>query len=166
MGMPKVFGAKNLFEGFLAPVFAFSGEQVKGGHGIAQHGHALELGLMGSSIAIAAMGIFIAFIMYVRDRSLPGRFTAAFPLLYRAVFNKWYVDEMYDLLIVNPCKATARMLWKGFDVVVVDGVVNGAAALVMGASRVIKNVQSGFVHGYALFMAVGVAVMVVFYVFR
>jgi len=166
IGMPKLFGVANLFEGFLAPVFSLSEEQMKAGHGIAHHSHQLEWGMMGTSIGIAAIGIFIAFIMYVRDTTLPGRFTAAFPLLHRLVYNKWYVDEIYDFLIVNPCKLIAGFLWKGFDVVVVDGLVNGAATLVMGASRMLKNIQTGYVYNYALSMAIGVVVIVACYIFR
>ena len=166
IGMPKLFGVANLFESFLAPVFIFSAEQMKAGHGIAEHSHTLEWGLMGMSIGIAAIGILIAFIMYIRDTTLPGRFTAAFPLLHRFVYNKWYVDELYDFLIVNPCKSFARFLWKGFDVVVVDGLVNGTATLVMGASRGLKNIQTGYVHNYALSMAIGVVVIVACYMFR
>jgi len=166
IGMPKLFGVANLFEGFLAPVFSLSEEQMKAGHGIAQHSHQLEWGMMGMSIGIAAIGIFIAFIMYIRDTTLPGRFTAAFPLLHRLVYNKWYVDEIYDFLIVNPCKSIAGFLWKGFDVVVVDGLVNGAATLVMGASSMLKNIQTGYVYNYALSMAIGVVVIVACYMFR
>ncbi len=166
IGMPRVFGAANLFEGFLEPVFSFSGEYMKGVHGVESHSPLLEWGLMGASIGIAAIGIAIAFTMYVRDTTLPARFTAAFPLLYRAVYNKWYVDELYDFLIVNPCKAFSRFLWKGFDVVVVDGLVNAAATLVMGASRLLKNIQTGYLHNYALSMAIGVVLVVACYIFR
>jgi NADH-quinone oxidoreductase subunit L len=121
---------------------------------------------MGASVGIAAIGIAIAFTMYIRSKTLPSRFVEAFPLLYRAVFNKWYLDEIYDFLIVNPCKATARFLWKGFDVIVVDGLVNSAATLLMGASRLLKNSQTGYVHNYALSMAIGVVVIVACYIFR
>jgi NADH-quinone oxidoreductase subunit L len=166
IGMPKLFGVANLFEGFLAPVFSLSEEQMKAGHGIVQHSHQLEWGMMGMSICIAVIGIIIAFIMYIKDTTLPGRFTASFPLLHRLVFNKWYVDEIYDFLIVNPCKAVSRFLWKGFDVIVVDGLVNGVATLVMGASRLLKNIQTGYLHNYALSMAIGVVVIVACYMFR
>ena len=166
IGMPKLFGVANMFEGFLSPVFNLSEEYMKAGHGIVQHSHQLEWGMMGMSIGIAATGIFIAFIMYIKDTTLPGRFTAAFPVLHRLVYNKWYVDEIYDFLIVNPCKAFSRFLWKGFDVVVVDGLINGVATLVMGASRQLKNIQTGYLHNYALSMAIGVVVIVACYMFR
>jgi len=164
--MPRLFGVANLFEEFLEPVFSRSAEYIKVGHALELHNPLLEWEMMGASVGVAVIGIAIAFSMYVQSKTLPERFVAAFPLLYRVVFNKWYLDEIYDLLIVNPCKATARFLWKGFDVVVVDGVVNGAATLLMGASRMLKNTQTGYVHNYALSMAIGVVVIVACYIFR
>ena len=63
----------------------------------------------------------------MKDTTIPAKFTSAFPALHRAVYNKWYVDELYDFLFVNPCKALGNFLWKGFDVIVVDGIVDGVA---------------------------------------
>lgn len=166
IGVPRLFGAVNLFAGFLDPVFSLSAEYIKGGHAVEAHNPLREWEMMGASVGIAAIGIAIAFTMYIRNKTLPGRFVAAFPLLYRVVFNKWYLDEVYDFLIVKPCKVTARFLWKGFDVVVVDGFVNSAATLIMGASRQLKNTQTGYVHNYALSMAIGVVVIVACYIFR
>jgi NADH-quinone oxidoreductase subunit L len=82
------------------------------------------------------------------------------------VYNKWYVDEIYDFLFVNPCKALGNFLWKGFDVVVVDGIVNGVATVVKGFSGVLRYSQSGLIHNYAMTMALGVVVIVAFYIFR
>jgi NADH-quinone oxidoreductase subunit L len=164
IGMPKVFGAANLFDRFLEPVFRFSAEYIKVRNPVEAHSPSLEWELMGMSVAFAAIGVIIASSMYVWNKTLPGRFTAAFPHLYRAVFKKWYLDEIYDFFIVNPCKATARFLWKGFDVVVVDGLVNSTATLVMGTSRMLKNTQTGYMHNYALSMAIGVVVILVCYI--
>ena len=104
--------------------------------------------------------------MYVANNTLPAKFTAAFPALHRAVYNKWYIDELYDFLFVNPCKALGNFLWKGFDVVVIDGIVDGTAKVVMGISGMMKNLQSGYVHNYALSMALGVVVIIAFYIFN
>jgi NADH-quinone oxidoreductase subunit L len=171
LGIPKVIGElfggiPNYFEHFLAPVFEFSEEYVKSqGHAVAHHSAALEWGLMGVSVAIAVVGIFIAFVMYVQNNTLPARFTATFPALHRAVYNKWYIDELYDFLFVNPCKALGNFLWKGFDVVVIDGIVDGVATVVMAISGVLKNLQSGYVHNYAMSMALGVVVIIGGYIF-
>jgi len=121
---------------------------------------------MGGSVVIAVIGISIAFALYIVSPSIPAKFTAAFPALHRAVYNKWYIDELYDFLFVNPCKSLGNFLWKGFDVLVVDGIVNGVAAVVRGFSSGLRHVQTGYVHNYALSMAVGVVVIIAFYLFR
>ena len=173
VGIPKVIGEvfggiPNLFEHYLEPVFKgsqeFMAQQLP--HAEAHHSAALEWGLMGISVAVAVVGIAIAFFLYVVSPSTPAKFTAAFPRLHRAVYNKWYIDELYDFLFVNPCKALGNFLWKGFDVLVVDGIVNGVAGIVKGIGSVLRNVQTGYVHNYALSMALGVVVIVAFYLFR
>lgn len=171
IGMPKILGdvlggIPNYFEHWLAPVFAFSEEYVKAhAHG-AHPSHAVEWGLMGLSVVIAVIGIALAFTLYVVSPSIPAKFTQAFPALHRAVYNKWYIDELYDFVFVNPCKAFGNVLWKGFDVVVIDGIVDGVAKVVMGISAAIKSLQSGYVHNYAMGMTLGVVVIVAFYIFR
>ena len=171
IGIPKILGdvlggIPNYFEHWLAPVFAFSEEYVKAHVHGAHPSHAVEWGLMGLSVVIAVIGIAIAFVLYVVSPSIPAKFTEAFPALHRAVYNKWYIDELYDFVFVNPCKAFGNFLWKGFDVVVIDGIVDGVAKVVMGISAGLKSLQSGYVHNYALSMALGVVVIVAFYIFR
>jgi len=173
VGIPKLIGdvlggIPNYLEHYLEPVFKgshdFMAQQLA--HGAAHHSHALEWGLMGLSVVIALVGISIAFFLYVVSPSIPAKFTAAFPALHRAVYNKWYVDELYDFLFVNPCKAIGNALWKGFDVVVVDGVVNGVAAIVKGFGGALRHIQTGYVHNYALTMTLGTVVIIAFYLFR
>ncbi|MEJ2200783.1 MAG: NADH-quinone oxidoreductase subunit L, partial [Desulfuromonadaceae bacterium] len=168
IGVPHVLSQylghlPNYFADFLAPVFA----QTQEIHHISAHGTAsAEFGLMGVSVGIAVCGIFLAYVMYIKNPSLPGKFVGTFSGLWRVVFNKWYVDEIYDALIVNPTKKFATFCWKGFDVVVVDGIVNGTGKLVNVLSNVLRYTQTGFVHKYAMTMAVGVIAMLAFYVFR
>jgi len=157
----------NYFEHWLEPVFAYSEHYAKANvHGGAHPSHAVEWGLMGLSVLIALIGIAIAYTMYVANTALPGKFTSAFPALHRAVFNKWYIDELYDFLFVNPCKAFGNFLWKGFDVLIVDGIVNGVAKVVMGFSAGLKGLQTGYTHNYALGMAVGTVVIIAAYIFK
>lgn len=173
VGIPKLIGdvlggIPNYLEHYLEPVFKgshdFMAQQLT--HGAAHHSHAVEWGLMGLSVVIALVGISIAFFLYVISPSIPAKFTAAFPALHRAVYNKWYIDELYDFLFVNPCKAIGNALWKGFDVVVVDGVVNGVATIVKGFGGALRNIQTGYVHNYALTMTLGTVVIIAFYLFR
>jgi NADH-quinone oxidoreductase subunit L len=168
IGMPKIMGMlPNYFEHWLEPVFEQANEFSKAYvHQGAHHSHALEWGLMGLSVVIALVGISIAYTMYIANTDLPKRFTTAFPALHRAVYNKWYIDELYDALFVNPCKWLGSFLWKGFDVLVVDGIVNGVGKLVMACSAALKGLQSGYIHNYAFGMAAGVVVIVAAYLFR
>ncbi|MHB8123253.1 MAG: NADH-quinone oxidoreductase subunit L [Desulfuromonadaceae bacterium] len=168
IGMPKLMGMlPNYFEHWLDPVFAMANEY---GGTYAHHGahpsHAIEWGLMALSVVIALIGIGIAFTMYVKNTELPGKFVATFPALHRAVYNKWYIDEIYDYLFVNPFKALGQFLWKGFDVLIIDGVVNGVANVMMGFSGVFRYMQSGYIYNYALSMALGVVVMLGYYIFK
>lgn len=174
VGIPKLIGdvlggIPNYLEHYLEPVFKSSNEfvalQIQHG-GAHHHSLVLEWGLMGGSVVIALIGISIAFVLYVVSPSIPAKFTAAFPALHRAVYNKWYVDELYDFLFVNPCKALGNALWKGFDVLVVDGIVNGVATVVKGFGNALRNIQTGYVHNYALGMTLGTVVIVAFYLFR
>jgi NADH-quinone oxidoreductase subunit L len=171
IGVPAVLGhvlggMPNYFDNWLEPVFAYSHHYVQahGAHGV--HNVALEWGLMGTSVLIASGGIGLAAALYLVNPAIPEKFVAAFPALHRAVYNKWYIDEIYDFAFVNPCKALGRFLWKGFDVVVVDGIVNGVAATVRGFSGIFRHVQTGFVHNYAFAMVAGVVLIVGVYLFR
>ena len=119
--------------------------------------HRLALGI--------ALGIFVAWTMYIKNPELPAKFTAKFAGAYRVIFNKWYIDELYDFLFVNPCKKIGTFLWRGFDVKVVDGVVNGVGWVARGIGAGLKYTQSGYLHNYAVAMVVGVVVIVGYYVF-
>lgn len=172
LGVPKVLGdalggMPNLFEGYLEPVFAYSTHYMSaGGHAGAEQSIAMEWGLMGVSVLIACGGIALAYALYIVAPAAPASFVARFPTLHRAVYNKWYVDEIYDFMIVNPFKAFSNFLWKGFDVVIVDGIVNGVASVVLGFSSVLRHIQTGSVHNYAFSMALGVVVIVGCFLFR
>ena len=162
VGVPAILGGSNRFEHFLAPVFEHSQHL----HHIEAHGaHATEYALMAISVAIAIIGIFIAWTMYIKNPELPAKFTAKFAGAYRVIFNKWYIDELYDFVFVNPCKKIGTFLWRGIDVRIVDGVVNGCAWVVKGIGAGLRYTQTGYLYNYAVAMVVGVVVIVGFYIF-
>jgi NADH-quinone oxidoreductase subunit L len=163
IGIPAVLGGNNRIEHFLAPVF----EHAQNTHQIYAHGaHSTEMMLMAISVAIAVIGVFVAWVMYIKNPELPARFTARFAGAYKVIFNKWYIDELYDFVFVNPCKKIGTFLWRGIDAKVVDGVVNGCAWVVKGVGAGLRYTQSGYVYNYAMAMVVGVVVIVGFYVFN
>jgi NADH-quinone oxidoreductase subunit L len=119
IGLPAVFGGSQ-FAHWLEPVIA---------HGEHHGSHAVELGLMGCSIAVAAAGVFLAFLMYYRAALSPQRFVDfAGGFLYRLFDNKWYFDEIYQVVFVNGTLLLAR-IGALFDQYIIDGIVDGSAAL-------------------------------------
>ena len=158
IGVPAVLGGSNRIEHFLEPVMHFSA-----GHG--HHSVATEYLLMVISVCIVFIGIGLAYTMYVRKRDLPAELAGKFKLLYAAMFNKWYVDELYGLLFVRPLHSLSLMLWKGFDVGVIDGAVNGVANVVGWCGSRLRTVQTGYVQAYAISFLFGAMLLVVYSVF-
>jgi NADH-quinone oxidoreductase subunit L len=78
-------------------------------------------------------------------------------LLYTFLYNKWYFDELYDFLFVQPAKKLGRFLWKFGDGTIIDGFgPDGIAARVLDATRGAVQLQSGYVYHYAFAMLIGV----------
>ena len=87
--------------------------------------------------------------------------------MHRVLLNKYYVDEFYDAVIVQPVKGLSeRFLWKIFDAGVIDGAVNGAGTVVNGWSAILRRLQTGSMRAYALSVFVGVVVILGYYVWR
>ena len=80
-------------------------------------------------LVFALGGIAVAYIMYIRNPLLPVRLAQSFGGLYRFLLNKWYFDELYDVIFVRPAFRLARLLWQVGDVTIIDGVPNGLAEL-------------------------------------
>ena len=79
------------------------------------------------------------------------------------LFRKYYVDELYDAAIINPTVQTStKVLWKGFDVNLIDGAVNGSARTIQGLASILKGIQNGLIRSYAVWILLG-AVAVLFY---
>jgi NADH-quinone oxidoreductase subunit L len=120
IGLPAVLGGSQ-FAHWLEPVIH--------AHEEAHASHALEWGLMALSVAVASVGVLLAYLMYRREALSPGIFAdLAGGLFYRLFDRKWYFDEIYQFFFVNGSLLLARALAL-FDAYVIDGIVNGAAGV-------------------------------------
>ncbi|MGB3794655.1 MAG: NADH-quinone oxidoreductase subunit L [Sphingopyxis granuli] len=118
--------------------------------------HEVSLWVKWMPFTVMAIGLFLAWNSYIRDTSLPAKFVAQFKLLHRFLYNKWYFDELYDILFVKPAFAIGRFFWKRGDEGTIDRFgPDGAAALVEGGTRLAVRLQSGYVYGYAFVMLLG-----------
>ncbi len=143
------------------------------GHIVAGHGHGAEhhiggttYALMALSTVIGILGIYIAYLFYVKKPDvLPAKTAKAAGPIYKLFFNKWYFDEIYDALIVQPLITVSKFLWKGIDVNVIDLIVNGAAWVSNFLGSVLRLLQTGRIQTYIFSMVVGVILLLtIFYV--
>ena len=108
------------------------------------------------SLAIAVAGIVVAIRFYRWRPDTPARMVERFPQAYRFLLNKYYVDELYDTVFVEPVRQGSFWLWRQFDERVIDGSVNGVGAMVRRWSTVLRRAQTGYVMNYVLSFIVGV----------
>jgi NADH-quinone oxidoreductase subunit L len=151
-------GYHNLFEHFLAPVFG-TPEGVSG----AETSASTELLFQVISVAVALLGAMLAWVFYVSKPYLPGRIADAFGGLYHAIFNKYYVDELYAKVFVNPLvNGSTRILWQGIDRKVIDDTVNDAAYGAREVSDEVRHMESGNLRSYAGWIAAGAAILIAY----
>jgi len=106
------------------------------------------------------LGIVIAYAFYLKNPALPEQLAARFRGVYTLIYNKYYVDELYDALFVQPIKEASNVLWLSFDTKVIDGTVNGAGKMIQGASGIIRKIQTGSLQNYALYILLGVVAII------
>jgi NADH-quinone oxidoreductase subunit L len=116
-------------------------------------------------LVVAAGGIAIAYWMYLLQPGLPGLLARLFRPLYLFLLNKWYFDELYDILFVRPAHYLGRRLWKSGDGAVIDGIgPDGIAATTIKLAQRAGRLQSGYVYHYAFAMLIGVVTLVTWYI--
>jgi NADH-quinone oxidoreductase subunit L len=161
VGLPKALLGGAWFEHFLHPVFAKGAEIGKLAEG-AGESHATEYALMFAAVAFVVVMIFTAKRYYLDRAKDSEQFEHGFGGLYKLVYNKYYIDELYDKIIVNPLVRGSNLLWQKFDVLIIDGFFNGAAWLAGQWAISMRKLQTGMVRSYA-FVFLGGAIFVIGY---
>ena len=164
-GIP-IFEGWHRFGDFLAPVFAPAQAILNKAHHAEHPTVAMELALMGVSLAIAVVGLLFARWIYLTKPSEADKMVERFGGLHTLVYNKYWIDELYDFLFVNSIVNFSRLLWKRFDEAVIDGIVNGVARVVRGWGSVLREIETGLVKDYALSILVGALAVIGYLVLR
>ncbi len=142
---------------FLAPVLGHSA-----GHG----SHAEEYFVIGASIFVALAGWYIAHVMYVKKTDLPQKIGAKFQSVHTLLYNKYWVDEAYSKMFIQPVMKFADKVIMGvIDSTIIEGIVNGVPALIGSFSQGVRRMQTGMLSNYGLVMAVGALCMVGYFIF-
>jgi NADH-quinone oxidoreductase subunit L len=114
------------------------------------------------SVAFGLGGIALAYLMYILKPGMADSLASSLGGLYTAVYNKWYVDEIYDATVVEPLvKGSSTVLWKGADAGMIDGAVNGVGFTARGVGGVLRLMQSGNIRSYATWILFGGVLVVV-----
>jgi NADH-quinone oxidoreductase subunit L len=157
LALPGHGSMSMIFEHYMAPVFEPGTQRLLA----TGHFHAAPHPSWPYFVAwgIAALGTFVAWAMYAGPAvAAPAKLAAALPRLYQFTYDKFRVDELYQVLVIEPVNYLAYILWRIVDVFAIDGLlVNGVARFVGWVSTVVRFAQNGDVQRYAAIMAVAAA---------
>ena len=133
-------------------------------HKALEEAHHVDFWVKALPMAVGVLGIGSAFLFYVLRPELPGLLATRARPVYLFLLNKWYFDELYDVLFVRSAKYLGRNLWKQGDGAVIDGIgPDGIAAATLSVARRAVRLQSGYVYHYAFAMLLGLAAIVTWY---
>ncbi|MCP4168299.1 MAG: NADH-quinone oxidoreductase subunit L [Chloroflexi bacterium] len=161
LGIPSIIGElagldhSNLVEGWLEP--ALEGMRHLVGD------RSLVIGLFVSSGITALIGIFIAYARYMKQARWTLALQRLFSPLQPVLEHKYWLDEIYDLLIVRPLRAIARFFYNIGDRAIIEGIVNGAGRVTVALGQGVAHLQSGYISLYALSLFVGVVALVAYF---
>jgi len=114
------------------------------------------------SVAAGLIGIALAALFYLVSPGIPEALARGFSLPYRWIYNKYYVDEFYDSLVVNPMIDGSRsLLWRVMDAGGIDGIVNGVGKTARNVGGVLKRIQSGSIRSYAAWVVLGSIIVII-----
>jgi NADH-quinone oxidoreductase subunit L len=112
------------------------------------------------STVVALSGILAAYLTYITGTISAVAVARRFEGIYTFLYNRWYIDELFDRVIIQPTKRFAMFCWRVIDVGIIDAAVNGTARLVTGVSGRLRTLQTGLVANYALAIALGMVVII------
>ena len=159
VGMPEALGGANSFHHWLAPVLA-SENGTLNAEAAGHFPEAVEYLMIALSVVVALCGIGAAWWVYLNRPGTAGKMADGVPLGYGLLKNKYYVDEIYNIFIVQPIKLTSiYILWKLFDAGIIDGLVNLSGRTVRGLGRVAARLENGYTQAYAITFILGVALL-------
>ena len=161
IGMPHIFGVTNYFEHWMEPVVSGGAGHQAVSHALASAGSdaSMEWGLMAFSVILVLISIYLARLFYKSKTELATSLKGKMSGVHQLLLNKYYVDEIYGAIIVRPLIFISMLLWKIFDVIIIDGMINSAAMVYDGASDMFRRIQSGRVRSYATLFVIGVVAL-------
>ncbi|MBR0829417.1 NADH-quinone oxidoreductase subunit L [Bradyrhizobium manausense] len=158
------FPFKELFAGH--GIEEFFRESVKMNPHIIEEMHHIPETIALLPTVMMVVGFLISYLFYIRRPYLPVELATTQPGLYNFLLNKWYFDELYDVIFVRPAKWIGYQLWKKGDGFIIDGFgPDGVSARVLDVTRNVVKIQTGYLYHYAFAMLIGVAGLITWFMF-
>jgi NADH-quinone oxidoreductase subunit L len=157
MGAPMFVG-KHYLGDYLAPIFTYS-RQILPAAFNTEPEHNTELMLMGISVLVAVIGIVLAYVMYVARAQRPAEDDAQRSAPENLVYHKYYIDELYNGIIVKPVMALSNGLYRFVENGVIDPIANGFGRITLAGGQLLRFVQTGSVETYLLLMVLGIVLI-------
>jgi NADH-quinone oxidoreductase subunit L len=162
IGVPAVMGGHHELGAYLAPVFETS-HKILGEHELS---HSTEWLLMTISVFVALAAMLYAYITYAKNGSVPVSDEEERPGLSNLSYHKFYIDELYDMIIRKPLDAISVFFYKVVELSGIDGFVNGLGKGSLEASKGLRLLQTGNVGFYIFMMVIGIIAILVYNLFR
>lgn len=155
---------KELFAGH--GVEEFFRESVKMNPHIIEEMHHIPETIAFLPTVMMVLGFLVSYLFYISRPYIPVRLAKEQPGLYQFLLNKWYFDELYDLIFVRPAKWIGYQLWKKGDGFIIDGLgPDGVSARVLDVTRNVVKIQTGYLYHYAFAMLIGAAGLITWFMF-
>lgn len=152
LGLPEFWGLPNWMHHNLDTIIKIKNPSILS--------HETEWTLMGLAVASAAAVIFFAYTLYMKHKVLPVDKEEQLKKWQKIIYNKYYVDELYDMIIRKPLDAISTAFYKFFDLQIVDGIVNGVGTAVKSIGSVVRLAQQGNIGFYVISMVMGIVFIV------
>ncbi|WP_084523833.1 NADH-quinone oxidoreductase subunit L [Adhaeribacter aquaticus] len=161
MGLPAVFSENHILSNFLEPVLGFSRLALPSAFEKAHLDHNTEYMLMAVSVAVAVVAIVIAYVMYVSKNTVPANDKTETGGFHKLVYNKYYIDELYNALIVNPIMWLSTGLHHFVEKGIIDPIVNGFGKVTLAGGRNLRYLQTGAIGFYIFAMVISIALILI-----
>ncbi|MBP6335801.1 MAG: NADH-quinone oxidoreductase subunit L [Bacteroidia bacterium] len=157
LGIPALFSEHHMLSSYFAPALSIPGAMVQG-----EPSHSFEWSLIIISVIALAIIIYWTYRRYIIQSKIPSMNEEEFSFLSKVLYNKYYIDELYEKLITNPLKSFGNICWKFIDTKILDGLVHGLNKGVVLGAQGARLLQTGSIGFYIFFMVFGIIAILLF----
>jgi NADH-quinone oxidoreductase subunit L len=164
IGVPQALGGSNILEHWLEPIFDSANKVIMPA---SHYSHAVEYLLIAISVIIGILGVYLGFKAFTTKTETILKLKKSYNNIYSLLLNKYYVDELYENIIIKPIYNTSKVFfWRFVDLGIIDGIVNGTSKVFQFFGNLLKRIQNGIIESYATIFIYGVLFILFWIILR